>query len=78
MVRQRPYADDGADDNSAGFVQCSRDLSRYNEDSNTIRGEALMPMYPEIIVIPMREELTRLGIEELLTVEEVDRALTAS
>jgi len=36
-----------------------------------------MPMYPEIMVIPMREELTRLGIEELLTVEEVDRALTA-
>jgi len=35
-----------------------------------------MPMYPEIIVIPMREELTRLGIEELRTPEEVDRALS--
>ena len=34
-----------------------------------------MPMYPEIMVIPMREELTRLGIEELRTAEEVDRAL---
>ena len=34
-----------------------------------------MPMYPEIIVIPMREELTRLGIEELRTAEEVDVAL---
>jgi putative YphP/YqiW family bacilliredoxin len=34
-----------------------------------------MPMYPEIMVIPMREELTRLGIEELHTQEEVDRAL---
>jgi putative YphP/YqiW family bacilliredoxin len=34
-----------------------------------------MPMYPEIMVIPMREELTRLGIEELRTGEEVDRAL---
>jgi len=34
-----------------------------------------MPMYPEIVVIPMREELTRLGIEELRTAEEVDRAL---
>jgi len=33
-------------------------------------------MYPEIMVVPMREELTRLGIEELHTVEEVDRALT--
>ncbi len=34
-----------------------------------------MPMYPEIMVIPMREELTRLGIEELRTAQEVDRAL---
>jgi len=34
-----------------------------------------MPMYPEIMLIPMREELTRLGIEELRSVEEVDRAL---
>ena len=34
-----------------------------------------MPMYPEIMVIPMREELTRLGIEELLTPEQVDQAL---
>jgi putative YphP/YqiW family bacilliredoxin len=30
-------------------------------------------MYPEIMVIPMREELTRLGIEELRTVADVDR-----
>ena len=34
-----------------------------------------MPMYPEIMVIPMREELTRLGIEELRKPEEVDAAL---
>ena len=34
-----------------------------------------MPMYPEIMVIPMREDLTRLGIEELRTPEEVDQAL---
>ena len=34
-----------------------------------------MPMYPEIMVIPMREELTRLGIEELRTTEAVDQAL---
>ena len=32
-------------------------------------------MYPEIMVIPMREELTRMGVEELRTAEEVDRAL---
>jgi putative YphP/YqiW family bacilliredoxin len=35
-----------------------------------------MPMYPEIMVIPMREDLTRVGIEELRTAEEVDRALS--
>lgn len=34
-----------------------------------------MPMYPEIMVVPMREELTRLGIEELKTAAEVDQAL---
>jgi len=34
-----------------------------------------MPMYPEIMVVPMREELTRLGVEELRTPEEVDHAL---
>ena len=34
-----------------------------------------MPMYPEIMVIPMREELTRLGIEELRTAEAVDQTL---
>jgi len=32
-------------------------------------------MYPEIMLIPMREELTRVGIQELRTPEEVDRAL---
>jgi bacilliredoxin len=32
-------------------------------------------MYPEIMVVPMREELTRLGIEELRTVEAVDQVL---
>jgi putative YphP/YqiW family bacilliredoxin len=32
-------------------------------------------MYPEIMVIPMREELTRMGVQELRTAEEVDRAL---
>jgi len=32
-------------------------------------------MYPEIITVPMREELTRLGIEELRTAADVDREL---
>jgi putative YphP/YqiW family bacilliredoxin len=34
--------------------------------------------YPEIMIRPMREELTRLGAEELRTVEDVDRALGQS
>ena len=32
-------------------------------------------MYPEIMVIPMRGELTRIGIQELRTAGEVDRAI---
>ena len=36
-----------------------------------------MPMYPEIMLAPMREELTRLGIRELKSAAEVDAALTA-
>jgi putative YphP/YqiW family bacilliredoxin len=32
-------------------------------------------MYPEIMVIPMREELTRAGIQETRTAAEVDAAL---
>jgi putative YphP/YqiW family bacilliredoxin len=32
-------------------------------------------MYPEIMVIPMREELTRVGVQELRNAEEVDRAI---
>ena len=32
-------------------------------------------MYPEIMVIPMREELTRAGIKEARSAEEVDAAL---
>ena len=31
--------------------------------------------YPELLVRPMREELTRLGVEELKTAEEVDEAV---
>ena len=32
-------------------------------------------MFPEIMVIPMREELSRLGIQELRTAAEVDRLI---
>jgi putative YphP/YqiW family bacilliredoxin len=37
-----------------------------------------MPMYPEIMLIPMREELVRAGVEELRTPEAVDAALSNS
>lgn len=32
-------------------------------------------MYPEIMVVPMREELKSVGVHELRTAEDVDRAL---
>lgn len=32
-------------------------------------------MYPEIMLVPMREELTRVGIEEARTAAEVDGAM---
>lgn len=32
-------------------------------------------MYPEIMIVPMREELTRLGVQELRTAQEVDQAI---
>ncbi len=33
-------------------------------------------MYPEIMVVGMRDELKKMGVAELRTVEEVDHALT--
>src|SRR3989337_2918225 len=33
-------------------------------------------MYPEVMVTPMREDLTSVGFEELRTVEEVDNVLS--
>ena len=35
-------------------------------------------MYPEILIIPMREELTRAGAKELRTAADVDAALADS
>jgi putative YphP/YqiW family bacilliredoxin len=32
-------------------------------------------MYPDLMVVPMREELTRLGVQEARTPEEVDAAI---
>jgi putative YphP/YqiW family bacilliredoxin len=45
-------------------------------DSN--RRNKQMTMYPEIMCVPMREELTRLGIQELRTAEEVDKAVQSA
>jgi putative YphP/YqiW family bacilliredoxin len=33
-------------------------------------------MYPELMIVPMREELTRLGVVELRTTSEVDEVLS--
>jgi putative YphP/YqiW family bacilliredoxin len=33
-------------------------------------------MYPEIMVVPMREELTRLGVAELRSAQDVDQAIS--
>ena len=35
-------------------------------------------MYPEIMIIPMREELTRIGIEEAKTADAVDQAVRST
>ncbi len=35
-------------------------------------------MYPELMVIPMREELTRAGIQEARTAQDVDTAIAQS
>lgn len=35
-------------------------------------------MYPEFLITPMREELTRLGVRELRTAADVDQALAKS
>lgn len=37
-----------------------------------------MPMYPELMLVPMREELTGVGVKELRTAADVDAALKAA
>jgi putative YphP/YqiW family bacilliredoxin len=32
-------------------------------------------MYPELMIVPMREELTRIGVRELKTANDVDREM---
>lgn len=38
-------------------------------------GQETLAVYPEMLVAPMRQELTRLGVEELRTPEQVDAAI---
>jgi putative YphP/YqiW family bacilliredoxin len=59
--------------NTARNISAGHDPTRAKIEIHT-KGRG-MPMYEEIMVIPMREELTRLGIEELRKPEEVDKAL---
>src|SRR5882724_3643279 len=51
-------------------AQCAS--CRYQIKSNE---ESKMPMYPEVMLVPMREELTRAGVEELRSAEEVASVL---
>jgi putative YphP/YqiW family bacilliredoxin len=54
------------------------DAGPYNIDYHptlTPKAEELSRMYPEIMLIPMREELTRAGIEEARSAEAVDAAV---
>lgn len=60
---------------AAGDLSLGDGELTYNRVIPDERNQTDMSMYPEIMVIPMREELTRLGIEELKTPEEVDRAV---
>jgi bacilliredoxin len=47
-------------------------MRRYQIKSNlTANQEISMPMYPEVMLVPMREELTRAGVEELRSAEDV-------
>ena len=50
--------------------------AKYNKKRHNKAPEESTQMYPEIMVIPMREELTRVGIKEARTADEVDAALT--
>jgi putative YphP/YqiW family bacilliredoxin len=52
----------------------SRGVLRSTESPHTYQMRRPVP-YPEHLIVPMRQELTRLGIEELRTAEQVDHAV---
>ena len=59
----------GQGSSKIAMLLCRRILN-YKENS-------VMP-YPEILIQPMREDLTRLGVEELRTAEQVDDTIRNS
>ena len=52
----------------------ARNDARYNQNAGATAAHG-GAMYPEIMVIPMREELTRAGLQETRTAAEVDAAM---
>jgi putative YphP/YqiW family bacilliredoxin len=60
---------------TAGDLSLDDGELTYNRVTLDERNKTDMSMYPEIMVVPMRDELTRLGIQELKTPEDVDRAV---
>ena len=60
---------------TAGNLSLGDGELTYNRVTPDERNKTDMSMYPEIMVVPMREELTRLGIKELKTAQEVDEAV---
>jgi putative YphP/YqiW family bacilliredoxin len=54
------------------FVNGLFSVLMMDKSPNTNQG-AGAGMYPELMVIPMREELTRIGIQELRVSEDVER-----
>ena len=66
MVSPGPVKNNGETPCDETLIEVQSTKSRNQPEAN---------MYPEIMVIPMREELSRAGISETRTAEEVDAAL---
>lgn len=67
------------DQNGLSQYRARARLAMISSEQGKIASSNFFPedftMYPELMVMPMREELTRLGIKETRTAEEVDQAL---
>src|SRR5207237_9120888 len=58
-------------------TRLSRGTERVSQEMRQIMRNLNVPMYDPEMVRPMREELTRLGFEELRTPEDVDAVLAS-